>query len=343
VLFPLGIYAPVDQLVGWLSHYDVAVRHSAVEALVRIGTPAALAASLVALQDPSEFVRWALMQQLRHQEHPLPVETLIALLDDPATAVRREALLALEARGDPALREPIMSRLTDPNGNIRAVAVRALAALLLDVEHGERIALLMRCYDDESLFVRETVLEELGRVGDPLPWEAIRLRLGDETSYVAVTALRIFEQHIPAVPVDIFLAALGDQAHDVREVAIEILAEHFPAVLQTQVAQALAVLAGQMPDLPLATHLQTCWARTMGEQEGITHAQAEHLMALLDWPYWEVRYKALQALTKHRRWAPDAASTRAGELTSDPDSLMVREAAQALLALGTIAREDDES
>jgi HEAT repeat protein len=332
----------VEQLVGWLTHPDQAARRNAVIALVRIGTPAAVAASLVALQDPSDYVRWALLQQLRRQEHPLPVKQLVALLDDPATAVRREALLALEARGDPALRAPIMSRLTDPNPNIRAVAVRALAALLTNVAHEERIARLMQLYDDASLFVRASVLEELSRVGDPLPWAVIRLGLGAATSYVRVEALRIFAQHLPTGGVDVFVAALGDAAHEVREVAIEILGEHFPAVLQTLVAQARAVLAGQLPEGPLATHLQTCWARTLREQEDITPMQAERLLALLDWPYWQVRHRALQALTTHRRRTPTAARRRAEELTADPDSPLVREAAHAVLAEWTSPHEHDE-
>lgn len=52
---------------------------------------------------------------------------------------------------------------------------------------------------------------------------------------------------------------------------------------------------------------------------------------LLDWPYWEVRMKAAQALGAVQRNIPDRAIRRLLELRQDPDSRAVREAADNAL------------
>ena len=53
---------------------------------------------------------------------------------------------------------------------------------------------------------------------------------------------------------------------------------------------------------------------------------------LLDWPYWEVRMKAAEALGAIHRNIPDHAIRRLLELRHDPQALAVREAADEALA-----------
>lgn len=65
---------------------------------------------------------------------------------------------------------------------------------------------------------------------------------------------------------------------------------------------------------------------------------------MLDWPHWEVRVKAAQALRQIRRTIPDAAIRRLLELRHDPHSRAVRMAADdalaAILSLETGIEDD---
>jgi HEAT repeat protein len=60
----------------------------------------------------------------------------------------------------------------------------------------------------------------------------------------------------------------------------------------------------------------------------------EILTGLLDWPFWQVRLKAIRALGQLRRNIPDAAIRRLHELRLDlsPNMRVLREAADDAVA-----------
>lgn len=79
-------------------------------------------------------------------------------------------------------------------------------------------------------------------------------------------------------------------------------------------------------------------ADTIGKMEHATPELMARLGKLLDWPYWEVHLKAVQALGQFRRNIPDATLCRLLELRHDPHSRAVREAVEEALA-EILARE----
>jgi HEAT repeat protein len=72
----------------------------------------------------------------------------------------------------------------------------------------------------------------------------------------------------------------------------------------------------------------------------------EYLSQLLDWPYWEVRMKAAEALSKLRHPLLEATLRRLLVLRHDPQSRAVRvaanEALDKLLSLETCLEDDEE-
>ena len=83
-----------------------------------------------------------------------------------------------------------------------------------------------------------------------------------------------------------------------------------------------------------ASLVQLSVAETIGTMGLASTPLLEKLTELLDWPHWQVRRKAIQALGQLHRNIPDVAIVRLLQLRCDPDPKMraVREAADDALA-----------
>jgi HEAT repeat protein len=84
----------------------------------------------------------------------------------------------------------------------------------------------------------------------------------------------------------------------------------------------------------LITLTQMFIAETIGSLGLTLTPLLEKLTELLNWPHWQVRLKAIEALAQLRRNIPDSAIRRLLELRRDLDPKMqaVREAADDALA-----------
>jgi HEAT repeat protein len=141
-------------------------------------------------------------------------------------------------------------------------------------------------------------------------------------------------------PVEALVAALGHSIYLVRLVAAQALVKTHPEALLTAAPEAAAILGGEVPGAVLGSILHSFIADGIGtlavEGETIPPVLVERLITLLDWPFWEVRVKAIQALGKLPPPLPETATEKLRALQHDADSRAVRAAA----ALAFTARQE---
>jgi HEAT repeat protein len=166
-----------------------------------------------------------------------------------------------------------------------------------------------------------------------VPIDTLRLLTYHRNGGVRLAALKVLEAQITQIPVELLITLLSDEKKDVCRVALQLLKQVAPQVLSDLLPQATAALQGTPVGNVFGSLAQMHVADTLGEL-GITAPELlEALTALLNWPHWLVRIKAIEALGKLRRNIPDAAIKRLLELRRDPDPRMkaVREAADDAL------------
>jgi len=167
---------------------------------------------------------------------------------------------------------------------------------------------------------------------------------GDSSAWVRAATIRSLGARAPR---NALVAALGDSGYLVREAAIEMLCKIDPAALAAVAVEAKAILMGQRPGQTLASIVQGNIAVAIGELERVPVELMDYVADLLDWPYWEVRFKATQALGKLRRNIPDRAIRRLLDLRRDPTSRALRIAADDalsdILSLETGIEDDDSA
>lgn len=224
------------------------------------------------------------------------MELLLNFLGDEHWSVVGSVVWALGKLGDRASIDRLLVLLEQGGDLTRWRAAAALGGLGAHVPVGPLVAAL----DDKHEAVRETVVATLGKLG----------------------------AHVPSEPL---VAALGDSEKRVREAAIQSLHQSHPEALLAVVPEATAILQGQASGKVLGSLVQGVIAEAIGNLGYNAPALLEKLTQLLDWPYWEVRMKAAQALGKLRRNIPDAAIRRLLELRHDPQSRAVRVAANDAL------------
>ena len=155
-----------------------------------------------------------------------------------------------------------------------------------------------------------------------------------EDEDVRQAAIEILKMRNEPIPLDILINLLSDEDNDIRQTTLRIVQKQSPQMLSDLASQALAVLDGQIGGQVFPTLIQMHVADTIGELGIASTTLLEKLTELLDWPHWQVRIKAAQALGKIRRNIPDAALQRLLEMRRDPDPNMraVRDAADDALA-----------
>ena len=187
---------------------------------------------------------------------------------------------------------------------------------------------------EKSDIVITEILEAIGGINQKelVPLETVLLLFDNESKRVRALAIRVLGQFGTCAPVDLLLAMLGDTEQEVRDAAAEALKKTYPETLLTIAPEAISILQGQNPSAPFDSIAQAFFADTVMNMEYASPAIFERLTQLLDWPYWQVRLKAIHAFGKLRRNVPDQAIRRLYELRRDPQSRAVREAADQVLA-----------
>ncbi|NHN49170.1 protein phosphatase [Halostella sp. JP-L12] len=131
---------------------DAEVRQFAVEALAKLGGPAAAETALALTDDPEPWVRAEAVVALDRLDRAEHEDAIEAALDDEHHAARRNAIVSLfKLRGQDAL-PALVDAADDPSERVREWA----AHLLGGVDDERARETLDRLADDESGIVRET-------------------------------------------------------------------------------------------------------------------------------------------------------------------------------------------
>ncbi|MDH5362206.1 MAG: HEAT repeat domain-containing protein, partial [Aigarchaeota archaeon] len=148
-------------LIRALDHKDSVIKSRAVDALVRIGTPA-VGPVIEALRNEGDGVRWELVVTLRRIGDARAVEPLVQALKDEDRRVRHEAVQALGEIGDARALEPLAEALKDAHNTVRMSAADALGT----IGDARAVEPLFQSVWDEDERARERAAEALGKMGE---------------------------------------------------------------------------------------------------------------------------------------------------------------------------------
>ena len=328
----LGERVPIEPLVAATYDKDIGVRRKAVDAL---GGRASRELLLTALRDKSVFVQAAAIRALGKLGDRAPIQLFLKVLDFDSD-IGRAAVEALQRQKEHVPIEPLINALNSERPLVRERALEVLGVL------GERVPVepLLVSLHDRYTDVRKAAVEALGMLGDHVPVEQWMIALGDSEPAVRKAAITNLGKR---VPIELILAALGDSATEVRHAAIEVLQDIHVEDLVTIKPGVEAIIHGQGTTIKLDSYVQCYIAKIIGEMVYAPPPLLDELTRLLDWPYWEVRMKAAEALGKLHRNIPDPAILRLFELRDDSQSKAVSIAADDALAeiLSVESIEDD--
>ena len=190
-------------------------RTEVVLALLGIGSPQALAATVDALGDPATQVAGAAEAGLlRAGKSAEPA--LIAGLAAPKPAVRATAARLLGETGDKAVAAPLVEALSDESSGVRVAAADALGAL------GDARAAagpLAHALSDRSTEVRVAAAEAIGTLRIKSAAGKLVSLFGSSDAQVRKAAIRALEMLGKAAAAGPVSAALRDHSAKVRAVA----------------------------------------------------------------------------------------------------------------------------
>ncbi len=333
-----GERAPLDILINALQDEDSDVRSAAVTALGKQGERAPLDILINALQDEDSNVRRAAVTTLGKQGERAPLDILINALQDEASNVRRAAVTALGEQGERAPLDILINALQDEASNVRRAAVTALG------EQGERAPLdiLINALQDEASNVRSAAVTALGEQGERAPLDILINALQDEDSDVRSAAVTALYARNNLLPYGTLLFMLGDDAYDVRNTTMVLLKQIAPKLLVEVETEAINILTTGTQGHILGSLAQGFVAEVIGDMEVSSPILIERLAQLLDWPYWQVQVKTIQALGKIRRNIPDNLVERLREMRKHSVKTVAYAADDALGEILSVeAIEDD--
>jgi hypothetical protein len=253
----------------------------------------------------------------------LPDESLLATLSSPHWPLRSAAarLLGKQKRQDAV--PSLVTLLNDQEINVVGAAIWALGELEPPLEP------LLTIFHEDMMFLGKAATDIFVRLEINEPFI---IDLDNEYDFRRSRAIKALGQIKNNISSERIVAALGDSEESVRKAALEVLHQINPEALRSLISEAIAIVQGHVPGNGLGSMLQSVIAEATGNLGYSSPALLEKLTQLLQWPYWEVRMKAAQALGKLRRNIPDAAIRHLLELRNDPQSRAVRLAANDALA-----------
>lgn len=288
-----------------------------------------------ALQASQTDVRRGVLQLLAYRAEEIPQELLLSALKDAAPPVRVRAIERLRAHSAPLPVQILLERLADHDASVRQAAIAALGTLGGTAPLDALLSLLQ----ESATGIRMATLTALSQPGllERVSVEIFLEATGDAESSVRSAALQVLKRKDQAQALACACAALGNtmaQAYlpKTYQTPFEIVRELQPELLAEIRQEAMSILEGGQPGRFFQSIRMSFLADTIGNMGRATPELLARLGDLLDWPYWEVRMKATQALGKLRRNIPDAMIRQLLDLRHDPRSRAVREAADEALA-----------
>jgi HEAT repeat protein len=329
-----------DLVVAALEEENRSVWKRALKLAIKIGHDVPLEPLLVALDRFGGDEQIALRIV---EERFLGEEALLAALSSSHWSVRKAAAHLLGKKAVQRAIPLLIALLEDHEEQSWRVAVSAALALKdLQVPLEPLIASLLKALarklvENDSASVaqalgqleaREPLIQALSH-RQTFHGNSFSLNGGDVRS-AAIQALK----HIQGQTItELIIAALGDSEQRVREAAGEALQQRDPEALLSVVPEAIAILQGHAPGNILGSLLQGVIAEAIGNLGYTSPTLVEKLVNLLDWSYWEVQVKAIEALGRLRRNIPDAAIRHLFELWRDPfQPQTIRQAVDQALA-----------
>jgi HEAT repeat protein len=373
VLGASGERVPVERLEQMLADQDPSVRRAAVEALGVLGERVSIERLTRLLTDHDAGVRAATVWALGKRGEEVPLERLEQMLDDSDAGVRGVTVEVLGVLGEQAPPGKLERMLKDEDSGVREAAVQALG------KQGKRVPIgqLEQLLADEDLYVCQVAMRVLGGLGESAPVERLEQMLEDDNAGMRRAAVEALGGLGERAPVDrlvrmledgdsdvrratiqtlgkvgkdrkpeIFVAMVGDVNGAVRQAAIQAIGESVPDELSIVLAEAVAVLQHQPAGLIFGSLARSLLAGWIGHLERPSADLLEILTEMLDWPHWQVRVQAIEALGDIRRNIPDRAIQRLLDLRRASSPLMHTVRSKADEALGDIlsletGREDE--
>jgi HEAT repeat protein len=336
-LNPLPLPTPtlIVGLATFLTHYqpsEAAVEKLRAALLPQLPLPALLAT----LAQKNATIRRGGLILLSYVPDNVPLKPLLTALRDPSSGVRQAAIYCIWVHADRLPVSALAALLQDGNTDVRKFAIKTLAAAGADAPINDLVTLL----DDTDYNVQCTAIETLCQpdIARITPVEVFVRALefatveGHSNAKAHKMALQVLCDKDPHIAITHCIAALGDSNAEIALTAFQTLQKISPATIPEIVQEATALLEGGKPKHFFRTLSMRFLANVTGDMGQAAPDLIARLGELLDWPYWEVRMKAVQALGKLRRNIPDATIRRLLELRHDPHSRAVREAADEALA-----------
>jgi HEAT repeat protein len=329
----------IEELMKMLEDKESNVRVAAVRVLGNKEGKVPIEELMKMLEDKESNVREAAVRVLGNKEGKVPIEELMKMLEDKESNVREAAVRVLGNEEGKVPIEELMKMLEDKESNVREAAVRVLG----NKEGKVPIEELMKMLEDKRYYVRVVAIEMLGRQGERVPIEGLRKMLKDGDNDVRRTAIQALGKRKKPMYMEL-TPIMGDEDNSVRHAVLNML-KHDPEAFSLVTSESLAIVRGEHTGEILGSIQKYLVIRAVRDLAKVFPKLLDMLTPLLDWPYWLVRLRTVEALGQIQRNIPDAAIKRLLELRLDPDPDMrlIREAADDALAeiLSLDGIEDD--
>jgi HEAT repeat protein len=355
----------LEQVASWAATKEQATHWAAVKALVRVGDPMAVAATVASLHADHEYDRenalvWLVEstdREMREIAQHLPMEELTRLLPDAWWPVGHMAARMIATLEDDAPFAELLALLTHPAPEARWASLHALALLGKQIPLSARIPIepVLHALDAEDVETRRGAAEALDQFGPAVPVERLIPLLEVEDvcvartvakrgrqegidalvaslrtrmrAWQAATALGDIGAYAPAEPL---VAALHYSDWTVRFAAAEALYQTHPEILPQLVPELVETLGGGRVG-PLLEPLRRVWmVESLYHLRSPQPAILNWLNAALDDPVWEVRSMAALGLGQIQPIDLEATREKLQRLLDDPE-LDVRDAAHYTL------------
>ncbi|HEX4206659.1 MAG TPA: HEAT repeat domain-containing protein [Ktedonobacteraceae bacterium] len=307
-LSKLGEQAPISELLAFLHDEHGEIRPHVLKELGYLGRYAPLDLIVEALDHEERYTASNAKEALATLAHTAPASLLTLSLDTPHVSIRHAIMQAIVNLGPAGPGELAITALADPGREVRRLACKALVQSDIDL-----------------------ALIPLGPLLRPLNEECnVTTYYSEYQGYGA--ELRLLAKCGPRIPSEALLAVFGHHHIKASENAARALYSTHPAIFRAVVVpQAEAILRGEPTGGVFAAHVQSRIADLVRQIGRATPAVLDLLTEMLDWPYWEVRSTAAEALGTIQRNIPDRALHKLHALLHDPQSHTVRMAAEKAL------------
>ncbi len=292
------------------------------------------------MDEGDEEIRREVQEGLGRAGTNLPIELLEGVLQHGNPRMRQ--IVSIGLRGMHDYIPPtslLLLALQDKDDEVRINVLRSIA----NNETQIPIDPLLTCLyditsfaekDEYTLYALSYIIRALGArsLEEQIPLEPILNLFDRDLVRLRATVIRILGRFGARAPVDLLIATLGDSEQLVRDAAAEALKQAHPEALHTIASEVITLLQEQKTGSPFDSVAHSFFADIVTQIGHASPAVFERLTELLDWPYWQVRVKAIRAFGELRGSIPDKAIRRLLELRHDPQSRAVRQAADEVLA-----------